>query len=249
VNVVGGCIPNKVCRNLLCDACGGRIEGARLICLDCIDQSNTFYTIDLCCAPESRCIDERVTSREDLPGPHEPFHKLIKLRTAVPTHRLGRTYNLACAAFERGEDFLAKVARISQHSQEQKESETPSVILVEEYGSRSGTEIGPTVTEMLWKSDRPDGTSADVGNIRDRVEEKPTVTEVSQTNDGPRSTTDDANDQNETEHNVSQATTRAQRQDEDLPTCGECNKSLSFPLWYCIYCEGLWKGPRFEASF
>ena len=24
-----------------------------------------------------------------------------------------------------------------------------------------------------------------------------------------------------------------------LPTCGNCNGHLSFPFWYCIFCEGL----------
>lgn len=26
--------------------------------------------------------------------------------------------------------------------------------------------------------------------------------------------------------------------DQDLPTCGKCNGRLSFPFWYCIFCEG-----------
>jgi hypothetical protein len=24
----------------------------------------------------------------------------------------------------------------------------------------------------------------------------------------------------------------------DLPTCGKCTGHLSFPFWYCIFCEG-----------
>jgi len=200
------------------------------------------------------------------------------------------------------EDFLAKVARTSRHSQEEKEtgqdmqnpttiehlseSDTPTVILVEADGSQGGTEagptttekpskndrsdgistdvdntegrveeyptvtpvpeadgfqggteVGPTATEKLSKSDRSDGTSADVNNLEDRVEEMPNVTEVPEKNDNVRSVMDDANDQNESEHKVSQTAAQAQSRDEDLPTCGECNGSLSFPFWYCIYCE------------
>jgi hypothetical protein len=25
---------------------------------------------------------------------------------------------------------------------------------------------------------------------------------------------------------------------ESLPTCGKCDSRLSFPFWYCIFCEG-----------
>ncbi|KAH9996110.1 hypothetical protein BJV77DRAFT_960842, partial [Russula vinacea] len=30
---------------------------------------------------------------------------------------------------------------------------------------------------------------------------------------------------------------RDQVQDDSLPTCGKCNGHLSFPFWYCIFCE------------
>jgi hypothetical protein len=29
-----------------------------------------------------------------------------------------------------------------------------------------------------------------------------------------------------------------QVQHQDLPTCSKCNGHLSFPFWYCIFCEG-----------
>jgi hypothetical protein len=29
-----------------------------------------------------------------------------------------------------------------------------------------------------------------------------------------------------------------QLEDESLPTCGKCKGRLSFPFWYCIFCEG-----------
>lgn len=29
-----------------------------------------------------------------------------------------------------------------------------------------------------------------------------------------------------------------QDQDQTLPTCGKCTGHLSFPFWYCIFCEG-----------
>ena len=35
---------------------------------------------------------------------------------------------------------------------------------------------------------------------------------------------------------------RDQVQDDSLPTCGKCNGHLSFPFWYCIFCEGWSQG-------
>ena len=32
--------------------------------------------------------------------------------------------------------------------------------------------------------------------------------------------------------------TQDQVPDEGLPTCGNCKKRLSFPFWYCMFCEG-----------
>jgi hypothetical protein len=55
---------NTVRRNAECDSCHGRIGG-----------------LDLCCAP--RCIDARITHRQDLEGAHEPSHRLVKVRTTV----------------------------------------------------------------------------------------------------------------------------------------------------------------------
>ena len=44
----------------------------------------------------------------------------------------------------------------------------------------------------------------------------------------------------EAEDGISQAPTQVQVQDQDkdLPTCGNCKGRLSFPCWYCIFCEG-----------
>jgi hypothetical protein len=37
-----------------------------------------------------------------------------------------------------------------------------------------------------------------------------------------------------------------QVQDESLPTCGKCKGRLSFPFWYCIFCEGSSQGRHFH---
>ncbi|KAI0252756.1 hypothetical protein BJV78DRAFT_266553 [Lactifluus subvellereus] len=46
--------------------------------------------------------------------------------------------------------------------------------------------------------------------------------------------------EDETLQNVTQAPgpSSQTQEDSDLPTCGKCNGSLSFPCWYCIACEG-----------
>jgi len=33
-----------------------------------------------------------------------------------------------------------------------------------------------------------------------------------------------------------------QMPDQDLPTCGKCDSGLSFPFWYCMFCEGRSQG-------
>src|SRR6266478_58518 len=40
-----------------------------------------------------------------------------------------------------------------------------------------------------------------------------------------------------------------QVQDQSLPTCGKCKGHLSFPFWYCIFCEGRPLGIKFTCTF
>ena len=51
----------------------------------------------------------------------------------------------------------------------------------------------------------------------------------------PDDTKDGANVEGKTSRDDAK---RGQVQDESLPSCGKCNGSLSFPFWYCIFCEG-----------
>src|ERR1700747_2147775 len=137
---------DKHYRDIVCDSCDGYIGGPRLFCLDCIDESNTFATLDLCCTPESRCIDAYVSSRKEL-LPHEPFHKLVKIRTVVPTLHLGRAYQLAHAAFDRVQVFLPKIVEASQQSQDEKETEQD----VQNVSTQD-----PTTADQPSESDKPD---------------------------------------------------------------------------------------------
>jgi hypothetical protein len=89
--------------------------------------------------------------------------------------------------------------------------------------SHSDEEIGPdeqnsssfrqTSTEMPAKSDNPE----DVLNLPD----------------GPGT-----NDGAEVGGKSAQDARKDQVEDKSLPTCGNCEGRLSFPFWYCIFCEG-----------
>ena len=78
-------------------------------------------------------------------------------------------------------------------------------------------------------------------NEQETSDNEPTVTgmpaNIDKVDDA-LTTQDDARDGAEAEDDVSQAPTQLQVQDENLPTCGICKGHLSFPCWYCIFCEG-----------
>ncbi|KAI9459299.1 hypothetical protein F5148DRAFT_305133 [Russula earlei] len=103
-----------------------------------------------------------------------------------------------------------------------------------------GVEEEPTVVEAPGNSEKCDAapTATDDDGITDGVEAEPTVAEA------PAPTaTGDANGAAETEDQadkVSQAAPQAQSLDGDsrVPMCGVCDGPLSFPLWYCIFCQG-----------
>ena len=211
-----------------CDSCRGYIGGPRLFCLDCIDKSNTFATLDLCCTPESRCIDAYVSSREEL-LPHEPSHKLVKLRIAVPTHHLGRAYKLAHAAFGRVETFLVKVMEASQPSRDEKVTEQD----VSTQDPTTADQRSETRSDKL--ADKLDNVPTAANGTEGGVEAEPTGTKETSKNDNVPATTDDKIEPGE---NAPQTTRQAQFRDGDVPACGDCNRSLSFPFWYCIFCEG-----------
>ena len=248
--------------------------GARLYCFDCVNKDGDDYdSLDLCCTPESRCIEARITDRENLNGPHEPYHRLIKFRTVVLTRELGRTYRLARTAFERVEELCAKIARASQQSQEEKDigkdaqdASTPEPTTTEETSESVKPEDVPAVAddtkdqpeaepttvaaEMPSESDKLDVIPTATDGTRDGTEAEPTIT-VRRSKDNPDdvpAAADGSKDETETndkEGSVSQSASEAQPQNGDLPTCGKCSGSLSFPFWYCIICEGQ---SRFESS-
>ena len=57
---------------------------------------------------------------------------------------------------------------------------------------------------------------------------------------------DGTKDGAEVEGKTSRDARRGQDQDQSMPSCGKCDGSLSFPFWYCIFCEG--QSPKDQAS-
>ncbi len=49
---------------------------------------------------------------------------------------------------------------------------------------------------------------------------------------------DGTNGGTEVERKIALSSGQGQVQDQDWPMCGKCERRLSFPFWYCIFCEG-----------
>jgi hypothetical protein len=196
------------CRNAFCDWCGGRIGGARLFCLDC-DYKETETFESLDLCCTQECIAARITNRRDLEFAHEPSHRLVKVRTVVLRRQHGRVHTAAIAAFENVQELCAKIAEYSQG-------------LVKE--DKEGEVTGPDTKNPSSPEPTP--------------EETPSEPDDGQPNDGPEDTStedDDGTSQGTRDENPQDGT---QTQDSDSPSCGKCKGRLSFPCWYCIYCEG-----------
>ena len=195
----------------MCDGCGGRIGEARLFCLDCEPKdTETFKTIDFCCAQE--CAVARVTDREDIKVPHEPSHRLVKVRPVVLHRQLGRVHTAAVAAFERVQALCAKIDESSQRlAGKNKEKESNGL------------------DAKIPSSPKP------------TPEETPSKPGHSQPHEARGDTTVEAKDVKGTSQGLKDENSQdgTQPQNSDSASCGNCKGRLSFPCWYCIYCEGL----------
>ncbi|KAI0298350.1 hypothetical protein B0F90DRAFT_1669084 [Multifurca ochricompacta] len=200
--------------NACCDWCGGLIGGARLFCLDCVNKNTeTYDTLDLCCAPQ--CINARITYREDLEAPHEPTHRLLKVRTVILIRQHGRAYTAANAAFNRVERLCAKIAESSQQLQE---NEGKTLL-----DAKDELSSEPTLTKI------EPSTSLTSSLTRSETIKPSLSSPLVSTSQGPM---------DETPQDVSQPPEPSPRaEDSDLPSCGKCKGRLSFPCWYCIACE------------
>ncbi len=74
---------------------------------------------------------------------------------------------------------------------------------------------------------------------------KPTSTETPAKNDKPDdvlNTPDGTKGGAGIKSETALDTRQVQDQDQSLPTCGKCDGRLSFPFWYCIFCDGKFRG-------
>jgi hypothetical protein len=199
---------NTGCRNSDCDSCDGCIGGARLFCLDCTNKNSEVYDPLDLCS-RPECVAARVTNREDLEGVHEPNHKLVKVRTVVLERQDGRLYTAAIKAVTRVEKICKQIAR----------AEASKKLETESNGKMSKPE--PTSDHF------DDGPSTQGG-----AEDAPEATGVEDASEGSESGDGTASDTSEASQQTPEIPSG------ELPTCGSCKGSLSFPFWYCIFCQG-----------
>ena len=155
-----------------------------------------------------------ITHRQDLEVPHNPNHRLVKYRTTVLTRQHGRAVTAAEDAFIKVEPFCKKIAEASQQSPEKQEGVPDAEVA-------SSPEEIPSETPSKGDEKQPENGAAASENTTsgaEGVEDKPQEQEQ------------------ETPQSADQAQTPDQ--DNDLPSCGNCNGPLSFPCWYCVKCEG-----------
>ena len=153
-----------------------------------------------------------ITARQDLKLAHEPNHRLVKVRTVVLERQLGRVNTAALEAFERAKTPCAKIAESHLRLVEEDKKEVAS----QDTKNQSGPEPTPEETPSEPGEGQPD----DGPDAPDDTTVEAKHDAVSQ---GPRD-------------EIPQDGT--QPQDFDSLSCGKCKGRLSFPCWYCIYCEG-----------
>ncbi|KAI0049994.1 hypothetical protein FA95DRAFT_699202 [Auriscalpium vulgare] len=104
-----------------CDHCGRGCHGVRLLCLDCVRPSGLdFDTVDLCGRDE--CLSAHISGIEGLDSPHEPTHRLLKVRTVILVQEFGQYYREAYAAWDKVGETCTKLAIVSKTRFENKNS-------------------------------------------------------------------------------------------------------------------------------
>jgi hypothetical protein len=129
-----------------------------------------------------------------------------------PSHRLVK-FRIAVLTRSHGRAHTAACGAFERVGETRRKIAESTSHPVEETGP-DGPKIstfGPTSTEKLAKSDKLD--------------------DVLNTPDGTKGGA-------EVESKTAKDAREDQVQEESLPTCGKCNGRLSFPFWYCTFCEG-----------
>jgi hypothetical protein len=159
-----------------------------------------------------------MTHRQDLEAPHDPSHRLVKVRTPVLTRQHGRVYTAAQNAFTKVEKFCTMIAEASQQPEKQEQT-------VPDAEAASSPEDVPSETPPKDDDKKPENLA----------ENGPAAPE-----DTTRGAEGVDEKHQEQEKETSQSAERTQTQDSDniIPSCGNCKGPLSFPCWYCVKCEG-----------
>ncbi|KAH9077795.1 hypothetical protein EDB83DRAFT_2548774 [Lactarius deliciosus] len=230
--------------NARCDWCRGLIGGPRLLCLDCvIEGTKSHNTVDLCCAPA--CVAARITRRQDITAPHEPHHRLVKIRTTVLTRQHGRALTAAQNAFTKAEKFCKRIAEASQQAQDKdkKEQTVPDAepaLSPEDVPSDSPSKDDKPENHLDTPEDTKSGTEA-ASTPKDVPSETPPKDDNPangpDTPEDAKSGAQGIEDTPQEQQETPQSAEQAQARDSDLPSCGKCHGPLSFPCWYCVKCE------------
>ena len=172
----------------------------------------------------------RITHRQDIEAPHEPNHRLVKVRTTVLARQHGHATTMARAAFTKVERFCKRIAEASQQALEKEEQTVPD------------TETAPS-PEDISSETPPEDDKPESGPVAAAPEDAASGIEgVEHTPVAQEDTTSEAQGvehiPQKPEKKTPQGAEQAKEQDTDLPSCGQCKGFLTFPCWYCVKCEG-----------
>ncbi|KAI0806043.1 hypothetical protein BC629DRAFT_1138761 [Irpex lacteus] len=95
-------IPNHDCH---CRGCGGKIGGARVVCLDCLSSESEAKTVDFCDNPDC----PQTTFVVDIRDPekrHLPSHDVFKVRSVVHLRDVPRVSELAGNALSVAREYF-----------------------------------------------------------------------------------------------------------------------------------------------
>lgn len=91
------------------------------------------------------------------------------------------------------------------------------------------------IAELTYEETGPDELKT--SSVGPTSTEKPTKSDKSDDVPNPPSP-DGSKGEAKAEGKTARDGRRDQVKDKSLPTCGKCEGRLSFPFWYCIFCEG-----------
>jgi hypothetical protein len=175
--------------------------------------------------------------------------RLYCLDCATKSTELYDSLDLCCAPKCVG-------ARIT-HRQDLESAHEPSHRLVKFRTTVLTRSSGRVWTAACGAFERVGGTCGKIAELGSHIDEETGPDEQKTSSFGPASTEmptegdeldsvpsppDDTKGGAELEDKNKRDARQDQVKEESLPTCGKCKGRLSFPFWYCIFCEGWSQG-------